>query len=79
MANTPHELHEEFPNRADKIHELKTNDTHFSKLYDEYHEINRKVHAAETDIKPTSDEHLADLRKERLALKDQLFAMLTAE
>ncbi len=79
MANTPHELHEEFPNRADKIHELKTSNTHFSKLYDEYHEINRKVHTAETDIKPTSDEHLADLRKERLSLKDQLFAMLTAD
>ncbi len=79
MSHTPHELFEEFPDRVEKIKELKLNDAHFSRLYDEYHEINRKVHVAETDIKPTSDAHLEELRKQRLLLKDQLFAMLVGE
>ena len=76
MSHTPHELFEEFPDRVEQIKELKLSNAHFSRLYDEYHEINRKVHVAETDIKPTSDAHLEELRKQRLLLKDQLFAML---
>ena len=39
MSHTPHELTEEFPDLADKIHALKTSDAHFAKLADEYHEI----------------------------------------
>ena len=78
MSHVPHELHEEFPELADKIHELKTGNEHFSRLFDEYHEINRAVHRAETDIEPTSDDHMEEMRKQRLHLKDQLYAMLTA-
>ena len=44
MSNTPHELHEEFPAEAEKIHALKVSNTHFARLADEYHEINRQVH-----------------------------------
>lgn len=78
MKNTPHELHEEFPEFAERIHELKVSDAHFTKRFDEYHEINRAVHRAETDVEPTSDDHLADMRKQRAALKDELYAMLKA-
>ena len=39
MSNTPHELHEEFPEKADKIHELKVSNPHFARLHDEYHEV----------------------------------------
>jgi hypothetical protein len=78
MSHTPHELHEEFPELGDRIHELKTGDEHFSRLFDEYHEVNRQVHRAETDVEPTTDEHMEVLRKQRLLLKDQLYAMLTA-
>lgn len=77
MKNTPHELHDDFPELADRIHEMKTGDAHFSKLHDEYHEINRAVHRAETDVEPTTDEHLEEMRKTRMALKDQLYTMLT--
>lgn len=78
MKNTPHELPEEFPEYAEKIHELKTNDAHFAKLFDEYHEVNGAVHRAETDVEPASDDHIAELRKQRLKLKDELFALLKA-
>ena len=76
MSNVPHELHEEFPEYTDKIHDLKVSNAHFSKLFDAYHEINRAVHRAETNIEPTDDLHMEQMRKERLKLKDQIFAML---
>jgi hypothetical protein len=78
MSNTPHELAEEFPEAAEKIHALKTSNAHFAKLADEYHELNRQIHRMETDVEPASDEHQTELRKQRLALKDEIFAMLKA-
>ena len=78
MSNTPHELTAEFPDLADKIHELKTGNAHFAKLADEYHELNRQIHRIETDVEPASDEHQTELRKQRMALKDEIYTMLKA-
>lgn len=78
MSNTPHELADEFPDQVDAIHALKTTNAHFAKLVDDYHEINRAVHRAETDIEPTDDLHQQQMRKQRLALKDEIARMLAA-
>ncbi len=78
MSHTPHELHEEFPDHADKISALKQSDAHFEKLADAYHEVNRAVHRAETDIEPTDDAHMKEMRAERMRLKDQIWALLNA-
>ncbi|WP_095590367.1 YdcH family protein [Actibacterium ureilyticum] len=78
MSNTPHELAEEFPDQVDAIHALKAKNAHFAKLVDEYHEINRAVHRAETDVEPTDDLHQQEMRKQRLALKDEIARMLAA-
>lgn len=78
MSNTPHELAEEFPDQVEAIHKLKTSNAHFAKLVDEYHEINRAVHRAETDVEPTDDLHMTEMRKQRLALKDEIARMLAA-
>lgn len=78
MSHTPHELHEEFPEAADRIHALKTSDRHFARLAEEYHRLNREIHRAETDIEPTSDAHLEEMKKQRLKLKDEIFARLGA-
>jgi len=79
MSNTPHELAEEFPEHADAMHRLKTENAHFAKLSDEYHELNRAIHRAETDVEPTDDAHMEDMRKRRLTLKDEIYAILTAK
>ncbi len=79
MTNIPNEILAEFPEHAARISDLKTNDAHFARLYDEYYEVNKAIHRAETDIEPTSDDHLADMRKQRLLLKDQIYAMLIAD
>lgn len=78
MSNTPHELAEDFPEYADKIHALKGSDAHFAKLAEAYHTVNRAVHRAETGVEPTSPDHETELRKQRAALKDEIHQMLTA-
>jgi uncharacterized protein YdcH (DUF465 family) len=78
MSDTPHELAAEFPEFVDKMHALKAEDAHFSRLYDEYHEVNRAIHRAETDVEPADDFHMEDMRKKRMALKDEIYGMLTA-
>lgn len=78
MTNTPHELAEEFPGQAEAIHALKEKNAHFAKLVEEYHEVNRAVHRAETNVEPTDELHEGELRKQRMALKDEIARMLAA-
>jgi uncharacterized protein YdcH (DUF465 family) len=79
MSPASHELAEEFPEHVDQIHDLRGSDAHFAKLYESYHNANRAVHAAETDVKPTSDDHIVELRKKRMRLKDQVYAYLSGK
>lgn len=78
MSHTPHELAEEFPEHVEVMHKLKAENAHFANISDKYHEVNRAVHRAETDVEPTDDLHMAELRKQRLALKDEIWSMLRA-
>ena len=78
MSHTPHELHEEFPELAAKMTELKVSDPHFAKLAEEYHELNRAVHRAETNVEPTDQVNEEEMRKKRAILKDEIYRMLTA-
>ena len=77
MTHTPHELAADFPEHANKISELRQSDAHFARLADNYHALNRDVHRAETDVEPTSDDHLIEMRKQRMALKDEIYAILS--
>ncbi|MFC4667245.1 YdcH family protein [Seohaeicola nanhaiensis] len=73
--HTPHELHEEFPDKAAKIQELKASNPHFARLADEYHEVNRAVHRAETNVEPMDQLAETELRKKRAHLKDEIVRM----
>jgi uncharacterized protein YdcH (DUF465 family) len=77
MAHTPHELHEEFPEAADKIHQLKVTDARFAKLAKDYHAVNREIHRMETGIEPVSEDFEQQKRRQRLALKDQIALYLS--
>ena len=78
MTNTPHELAADFPEYAQRIHELKAADPHFARLLEEYHEINGQVHRAETLVEPIAEDAEVTLRKKRAALKDELYRMMRA-
>lgn len=76
MTNTPHELAADFPEHAERIHALRESDAHFRKLTDAYHDANRAVHRAETNVEPTDSLHEAELRKTRMRLKDEIASIL---
>ena len=78
MSNTPHDLYEDFPEKAEAIHALKAKDAHFARLVDEYHAVNRAVHRAETRVDVLSAEHETELRQTRMRLKDDIWRMLAA-
>ncbi|MEM9344781.1 MAG: YdcH family protein [Pseudomonadota bacterium] len=79
MAHTPHELPAEFPEYVDQMHTLKTTNTHFLRLFDEYHQVNRSIHRAETNVEPTCDVEMLDMRRRRMTLKDEIYGMLRAQ
>lgn len=76
MSHTPHELAEEFPQNEVLLRELKAKDPHFSRLADEYHEVNRQIHRHESRVEPVSDFVEEELRKKRLSLKDEIASLL---
>ena len=76
MSHTPHELHEEFPEYQELMHDLKQSDAHFAKLADDYHEVNRTIHRMETEVEPVATHTEEDYRKQRVALKDQIASYL---
>lgn len=77
MSHTPHELAEDFPEYADRMHDLKMSNPHFARLFDEYHEINRTIHRAETLVEPVEELAEAEMRKTRMRLKDEIYSMLS--
>ena len=78
MSHTPHELSEMFPDQGETIHRLKMENAHFARIADQYHEVNRAIHRIEAEVEPTSDAHAEDLKKQRLALQDEIAGMLVA-
>lgn len=76
MYGEHHDLVHELPEFREKIHELKVNNNHFAKLFDQYHEVDHEVRRIEQELETPSDEYTEELKKKRLSLKDELFAML---
>ena len=76
MSNAPNDLLEDFPDKRDRIHQLKTSDNRFARLFDEYNELNRTIHRVETRVEPQTDEAEEALKRRRLQIKDEIMAML---
>jgi uncharacterized protein YdcH (DUF465 family) len=76
MSHVPHEIPAEFPEFKDRIHDLKVSDARFSRLFDDYHDVNREIHRAEAAGLNISDEHYEELKKKRMTLKDEIYAVL---
>ena len=52
---------------------------HFAALAERYHVVNRAIHRAESEVEPVSDEHAEELKRQRLALLDEIAAIIAAE
>lgn len=65
-----------FPEYRDLITQLKTTDHHFMRLFEQHNLLDQKVKNMEAAISPGSHEEIEVLKKEKLLLKDQLYAIL---
>lgn len=65
-----------FPEFRERITQLKTTDHHFMRLFDQHNELDQKVKNMEAAITPATHEEIETLKKEKLLLKDQLYAIL---
>ncbi|WP_431300515.1 YdcH family protein [Tabrizicola sp. BL-A-41-H6] len=76
MSNTPHTLHDEFPDHAQKLSALKNSSAHFAQLLVDYDAVNAKIHRSETRLDLLTDEEEEALRRQRVHLKDHIWAHL---
>tara|TARA_B100001971_G_C18090522_1_gene483252 strand:+ start:205 stop:450 length:246 start_codon:yes stop_codon:yes gene_type:complete len=76
MLEENHDLAHELPEYKEAIHNLKMSDNHFKKLFGEYDDVNKEVLRIEKGVEAASDERLEELKKQRLALKDEMLEML---
>ena len=73
-----HDLHKEWPELSNRIHEMKVGNAHFARLFEKFSEVDNQIVKAEENIPAMDDMALEQLKKERLRLKDELYRMLTA-
>ena len=72
------DLAHEFPEYQDKIHYLKQSNNHFAKLFESYGNICKDIYKAEQRINLLSEQEEETLRRQRMRIKDQLFAILSS-
>ena len=65
-----------FPEYRDLITQLKTTDNHFVRLFDAHNDADQQIKNMESRIEPASADEIEVLKKEKLQLKDQLYAIL---
>jgi uncharacterized protein len=76
MSIEHHSLLNELPQLRERIHDLKSRDPKFASLYRQYDETDKEIYRIEEQIETPSDQYTEDLKKRRVLLKDQLYAML---
>ncbi|GAB3406002.1 YdcH family protein [Massilia agilis] len=62
-----------FPEYRDLITKLKTTDHHFQNLFDKHNELDQQIKNKEAHV---SEAEIEDLKKQKLVLKDELYAIL---
>lgn len=65
-----------FPEYRDLISRLKGHDIHFTRLFDKHNELDQRIQNMEALIQPSTQPEIENLKKEKLLLKDQLYAIL---
>ncbi len=68
-----------FPEYREKIAQLRANDRHFSRLFDEHNKIDHEVKQLEDKHSPALQAEIEVLKKQKLALKEELYALLRKE
>lgn len=78
MIQEHHPLAKDFPELKDRIHALKTGNSHFARLEREYEELDKEIVRLETGVEHASSSDLEGKKQRRVNLKDELYALLKA-
>ncbi|WP_373766191.1 YdcH family protein [Glaesserella sp.] len=65
-----------FPEFRDLITKLKIEDAHFARLFEQHNELDQKIKNMEAGIELATHTEIEVLKKEKLHLKDELYAIL---
>ena len=68
-----------FPEYRDLITRLKTTDHHFTRLFDHHNRLDQKITAMIAETGPSADLEIEALKKQKLQLKDEIYALLKAK
>jgi len=79
MSEGAHDLISEFPKHKERIRTLKLEDSHFRKLFDQYHDVTRQISRSEQRIELLTSLEEENLRKKRLVLKDEIYQIITSK
>ena len=71
-----HDLLHEFPELQDKIHQLKVTDSHFRKLFEDYHDLVHQIHRINMGTELANEQFAHELKAKLLFRKDELYAYL---
>ncbi|HSQ68325.1 MAG TPA: YdcH family protein [Polyangiaceae bacterium] len=78
MHVEPHDLEHDFPRMRQVITTLRESNPDFASLVARYEDLNRRIVELELSDLPIGDLAFEDLKKERLRLKDAVYAMLSS-
>lgn len=65
-----------FHEYRDEVTALKTSNAHFAKVFDEHNELDDRIKKIEDGEEVMSDMELEVLKKQKLRLKDEVYAMI---
>lgn len=65
-----------FPEYRDQITQLKTHDAHFVRIFDEHNALDQQIKRMESHAEPSTPLQIEQLKKEKLRLKDEVYAVL---
>lgn len=78
MSEVGHDLHAAFPQDAAILHSLKLEDAHYQQIAATYHDTVREISRIESGLEASSDERLENLKKQRLAMLDEVAGLIAA-
>ena len=68
-----------FPEYRDLITRLKNTDHHFTRLFDKHNHLDEKITQLVAETGPSADLEIEELKKQKLQLKDELYALLKSK
>ena len=74
----PIDLNHAFPEFTAQMHSLRETDGHFRTMYEQYLTLEKTLHRVANEAETPADAQVEEYKKQRLELKDKMFAMLHA-